>query len=171
MRIVGLMVSVLLLLAPACAQRREAPQQGNPPPQDTTTTAASTTALTTTLSTAPPTVDTVIPLSETRFLERAAVGQKLGADGMVDTELTTLKRSQPIYASVRAKEVPAGLVARVVWFGPGDKKIAEEQLPVPPDTRFVTFQAKNARTWKAGTYGVQVWLGGDNVYEQEFRLQ
>lgn len=167
MRIAGLMVSLLLLLAPACTQRREEPQQGSPPPQ----TATSATALTTTLTTAPPTVDTVIPLSETRLLDRAAVGPRLGADGMVETERTTIKRGQRIYASVRAKEVPAGLVARVIWFGAGDKKIAEKQLPVPQDTRLVTFEAKNARTWKAGTYRVQLWLGGDNVYEQEFRIQ
>lgn len=168
MKRLSLLLGVLGLFTLGCPARREAAETTT-----TATTAATQTAPATTAAptTAPPPVDTVIPIDRTRFLEKAAIGSAVGADGMVTTEVTSFRRGQTIHATVRASEVPQGLAARVVWFDAKNKEISSESKPVPVDTRTVAFQARNTRRWQPGKYRVELWLGGDTVYEQEFNLR
>lgn len=154
MRTLLLLSSILLL---SCQQMGEAPAP------DTTQTTAPTADASTTA------VDTVVPIGESRFFESAMVGTQLDPEGAVQVEATTLKRSGPIYATVRAREVPGGLAARASWFA-GTTKVAEETKPVPQDKRFVTFQPPDTKSWKPGDYTVELWLGGDQVAVKQIKV-
>lgn len=153
MRMLAILTSIILVLA--CQQQRE------PPAAESTTAPAADASLTA--------VDTVVPVGESTFFESAMVGTNLDADGAVQVEVTTLKRSGPIYATVRAKQVPGGLAARASWFA-GTTKVAEETKPIPPDKRFVTFQPPDTKSWKPGNYTVELWLGGNQVAVKQIKV-
>jgi hypothetical protein len=139
------------------------------------TPAASATSTASTMDTAAvPTASTVavvVPLERGRFFESAIIGGAVGNDGNVHTELTTFRKGQPIYVTVRAREVPVGLAARAVWFDPKNKEISMESKPVPVDAKVVTFQAPSTRRWQTGKHRVEIWLGGDQVVDQEIEIR
>jgi hypothetical protein len=160
MRMLALLSLLSVLIG--CQQRTETPA-GQPEQTVTSFEAVATDASTAV-------VDTVIPIAESRFFDSAAIGTQLGEDGAVAVEVTTVRRGGPIYATVRAKEVPAGLAARASWFA-GKTKVAEETKPIPPDKRFVTFAPPDTKSWKPGDYTVELYVGGDEVAVKQLKVQ
>jgi hypothetical protein len=154
------------LIALSCAPRTE---------QSSDTAATSMTSTGSTIGTADvpsaSSVQVVVPVAEEGFFESAMVGGAVGEDGNVQTEVTTFRRNQPIYVTVHANEVPTGLAARVVWFDPKKKEIGMETKPVPVDTKVVTFRAPSTRSWQPGKYRVEIWLGGDQVADEDIVIR
>lgn len=154
------------LIALACAPKTE---------QTSDTAATSTTSTSTSTATvdvpSASSVQVVVPVAEEGFFESAMVGGAVGEDGNVQTELTTFRKNQPIYVTVRANEVPTGLAARVVWIDPQKKEIGMETKPVPVDKKVVTFQAPSTRRWQPGKYRVEIWLGGDQVADEDIVIR
>ena len=171
MKLANFAMVILSILVFGCPQRREQTETVASETQTSTATTTAATTDTSVVTTAPPPVDTVIQIDRTRFLDQAGLGTAVGQDGMVQSQATTFRRGQPIYASIRAKEVPLGLAARAVWFDAKGKELSAESKPVPQNNRTVSFEARNAAKWRAGKYRVELWLGGDMVHKQEFTIQ
>lgn len=159
-------LALSVLIALSCAP-------GTEQSSDTAATSATSTVSSTATSDVPSasSVQVVVPIEEEGFFESAMVGGAVGEDGNVVTEVTTFRRNQPVYVTVRANEVPAGLAARAVWFNPKKKEIHAETKPVPVDMKVVTFQAPSTRAWQPGTYRVEIWLGGDQVFDEDIVIR
>lgn len=98
------------------------------------------------------------------LLEEAVVG--LERDGRI-VEAASVESGDPLIARIIAREVPEGLVGRVVW-STDDEIVAEEQKPIPADTRTVSFELPASVT--PGTHTVELYLGGNLVHSSQIRI-
>lgn len=112
----------------------------------------------------------VLPVEVPAFLDEAGIGTSRSEDGAVTATTTQIRRGSPIYASVRAKQAPAGLTARIVWTRESGEMLGQEQKLVPPTAKLVPFEAEGAEQWPPGRYRVEIWLGGDRVFHQPFTI-
>lgn len=59
---------------------------------------------------------------------------------------------------------------KVVWYGPEEMKLKEEQKTVNPGDEYLTFQAANTGDWQKGDYRVEIWIGDEKVNQQQFQI-
>lgn len=57
----------------------------------------------------------------------------------------------------------------MVWYGPGETKINEEQQTVATGNKYLSFQADTS-SWEKGDYRAEVWIGDEKVNTQQFQI-
>jgi hypothetical protein len=67
-------------------------------------------------------------------------------------------------------DAPAGSAVKVVWYGPGEKKVAEEQKTVQTGEHYMNFKAADTASWPKGDYRAEVWIGDEKVNTQQFNV-
>ena len=74
-----------------------------------------------------------------------------------------------VHLAAEVGDTPAGSAIKVVWFGPGETRLAEETKPVPTGAHYLSFNTKTDG-WAVGDYRAEVWIGDEKVNTQQFQI-
>ncbi|HEX9943667.1 MAG TPA: hypothetical protein VGG03_16780, partial [Thermoanaerobaculia bacterium] len=102
------------------------------------------------------------PVEAQTMVDDVTIGHKVGSDGMIAAadQGDDFAPGDPIYITMKVGDAPAGSKVKVVWYGPGEKKIDEEEKTVPQGQQYLTFyQAPGKSFWGKGDYRAEVWIG------------
>lgn len=109
-----------------------------------------------------------VPMEIPILLDKAALGVGTSPAEGVAEEKDSFTASERVRAAMRTREVPSGMVGRVEWLDEDGKTIKEEQKSIPAAMQWVVFDAP---ALKAGTYKVELYLGGNLVETKPFRVR
>jgi outer membrane lipoprotein-sorting protein len=154
-----LSLSVALFLG-ACKQEGAEPEAGAPP-EATTTEMAGTSS-----------PSDVSPIAAQTWIDDVTIGHALGADGTIPTGRTgdDFAAGRPIHVAMRVGDAPAGSAVKIVWYGPNETKIGEEQKNVATGATTLAFSATNTKGWAKGDYRAEIWIGDEKVNTQQFQI-
>jgi hypothetical protein len=112
------------------------------------------------------------PVEAQTFIDDVTIGHKVGSDGMIAAadQGDDFAPGDPIYITMKVGDAPAGSKVKVAWYGPGEKKINDEEKTVSQGESYLTFSATNTGSWEKGDYRAEVWVGDEKVNQQEFNL-
>lgn len=111
------------------------------------------------------------PVEAQTMIDDVTIGKQVGADGMIAAENQgdDFAPGETVYITMNAADAPAGSAVKVVWYGPGETKINEEEKQVATGAQYLTFQADTA-SWAKGDYRAEVWVGDEKVNTQQFQV-
>ena len=111
------------------------------------------------------------PVEAQTMVDDFTIGTKVGADGMIapEDQGDDFAPGETVYYTMNVADAPAGSAVKVVWFGPGETRINEEEKTVESGAQYLTFQADTAN-WEKGDYRAEVWIGDEKVNTQQFQV-
>ena len=112
------------------------------------------------------------PVTAQTWVDDVTLGNELGADGAIvaGKQGDDFVPGQPIHLAMTVNDAPANASVKVVWFAPGESKIAEESKSVTAGQKFMNFSAKDTAKWAKGDYRVEVWVADEKVNQQIFQM-
>lgn len=114
----------------------------------------------------------IAPTTAQSWLDDVTIGSELGADGAMATGKTgdDFAPGQPIHIAIETGDAPPNSVVKIVWYGPNETKIGEENKPVVAGQKYLNFTATDTASWAKGDYRAEVWIGDEKVNTQQFNL-
>lgn len=111
------------------------------------------------------------PVEAQTMIDDVTIGKQAGADGMIAAENQgdDFAPGETVYITMNAADAPASSAVKVVWYGPGETKINEEEKTVQSGSQYLTFQADTA-SWEKGDYRAEIWIGDEKVNTQQFQI-
>lgn len=128
--------------------------------------------------------DDLNPIAAQTYVDDVMIGHMLGSDGtmMMDHMAGTtgtmaaspmedsFAQGQPVHVTMSVKDAPADSAVRVVWYGPNDEMIAEEQKHIPAGANNLAFSAMDTSMWPMGDCRAEVWIGDERVSTKSFMM-
>lgn len=113
----------------------------------------------------------VSPVNAQTWVDDVTIGHEVAADGSIATGQggDDFAPGQPINLAMKVDDAPQNTAVKVVWFGPGETKINEENKTITPGQKYLTFTA-NTTGWAKGDYRAEVWVGDEKVNTQQFQI-
>jgi hypothetical protein len=114
----------------------------------------------------------VAPTTAQSWIDDVTIGHELAADGSMATGKggDDFAPGQPVYVTMEVGDAPPNSTVKVLWYGPGETKITEESKPVTAGQKYLSFEAKNTKSWAKGDYRAEVWIGDEKVNTQQFQI-
>ena len=114
----------------------------------------------------------VAPTTAQSWLDDVTIGSELAADGSMATGKTgdDFAPGQAIHIAIETGDAPPGAVVKLVWYGPNETKIGEENKPVVAGQKYLNFTATNTASWAKGDYRAEIWVGDEKVNTQQFQI-
>lgn len=111
------------------------------------------------------------PVEAQTFVDDVTIGKRV-VEGMIPTEAQgdDFAPGETVYVTMKVGDAPAGSAVKLVWYGPGETKINEEQKSVNQGDQYLTFEAANTSSWQMGDYRAEVWVGDEKVNQQQFQV-
>lgn len=152
-----ILVIALLLIAAACGRDETAE-----PPAATTTVEQP--------GTSSP-ADVSPPVAQS-WLDDVTIGSEVAPDGSIVTGKTgdDFAPGQKVHLSVETGDAPPNSTVKVVWYGPNETKIGEENKTVTSGQKYLTFSSSDTASWAKGDYRAEVWIGDEKVNTQQFQI-
>lgn len=117
-------------------------------------------------------LDDLNPAAAQSYIDSVKMGHGLGLDGSIaaDKADDNFTPGQPIHLAMTVKDAPADAAVKVVWYGPNETKIVEEQKKVPRGATTLAYSATDTSSWAKGDYRADIWIGDEKVSSQQFRI-
>lgn len=164
MKVRTLLVGVALIgiVAFGCKKAEEGAQ----PESGDTATAATTSEIPGTTS-----PNDLNPVRAQSYIDDVTIGHEVAADGTIPTGKTgdDFAPGQKVNITMKVNNAPAGTAVKVVFYGPGEKKVGEETKQVATGATYLAFQ-QATKGWPKGDYRAEVWTGDEKVNTQEFQI-
>lgn len=114
----------------------------------------------------------IAPTTAQSWLDDVTIGHQLAADGSMTTGKggDDFAPGQPIHIAIETADAPPGAVVKVVWYGPNETKINEENKPVVAGQKYLNFTAADTAKWAKGDYRAEIWIGDEKVNTQQFQI-
>ena len=114
----------------------------------------------------------IAPTTAQSWIDDVTIGSELGADGAMAAGKTgdDFAPGQPVYLSMEVGDAPPNSAVKVVWYGPNETKIGEENKPVVAGQKYLNFTSADTKTWAKGDYRAEVWIGDEKVNTQQFNI-
>ena len=114
----------------------------------------------------------VAPITAQTWLDDVTIGSELAPDGSMAAGKTgdDFAPGQPIHLTIETGDAPPAAVVKVVWYGPNETKIGEENKPVVSGQKYLSFTAADTASWAKGDYRAEVWIGDEKVNTQQFQI-
>lgn len=114
----------------------------------------------------------IAPPTAQSWLDDVTIGSELAPDGSMATGKTgdDFAPGQPIHIAIETGDAPPGAVVKVVWYGPNETKIGEENKPVVSGQKYLNFTATDTASWAMGDYRAEIWVGDEKVNTQQFQI-
>ena len=114
----------------------------------------------------------IAPTTAQSWLDDVTIGHELSADGSIVTGKggDDFAPGHPIHIAIETGDAPPGAVVKVVWYGPNETKINEENKPVVAGQKYLNFTAPDTSSWAKGDYRAEVWIGDEKVNTQQFQI-
>ncbi len=106
------------------------------------------------------------------WIDDVTIGHEVAADGSMVTGKggDDFAPGQPIFVTMKVSDAPLTSTVKVVWYGPGEAKVGEENKPVVAGQKYLSFTVKNTKKWAKGDYRAEVWIGDEKVNTQQFQI-
>ena len=152
-----ILVAILAMTFFACGRDETAE-----PPADTTTVEQAGTA----------SPSDIAPTTAQSWIDDVTIGHELAADGSMATGRggDDFAPGQPIHVTMEVGDAPPNSSVKVVWYGPNETKIGEENKPVVSGQKYLAFTASDSASWAKGDYRAEVWIGDEKVNTQQFQI-
>ena len=114
----------------------------------------------------------ISPTTAQSWIDDVTIGSELAADGSMVAGKTgdDFAPGQPIHLTMEVGDAPPSSAVKVVWYGPNETKIGEEDKPVVAGQKYLTFTATDTASWAKGDYRAEVWIGDEKVNTQQFQI-
>jgi hypothetical protein len=114
----------------------------------------------------------VAPTTAQSWIDDVTIGHELGADGSMVTGKAgdDFAPGQPIHVTMEVGDAPPNSAVKVVWYGPNETKIGEENKPVVAGQKYLSFTTTDTASWAKGDYRAEVWIGDEKVNTQQFQI-
>jgi hypothetical protein len=111
------------------------------------------------------------PVEAQTMVDDVTIGHQVEADGTIAAanQGDDFAPGQPVYVTMKVGDAPAGSKVKVAWYGPGEKKLSDDEKPVVAGQTYLTFEAKTD-SWPKGDYRAEVWIGDEKVNQQQFNI-
>lgn len=111
------------------------------------------------------------PITAQTWIDDVTIGHELGADGAIVVGKTgdDFAPGQPVNIAMTVNDAPAGSAVKLVWYGPNETKINEENKSITPGQQKLNFTA-NSKGWAKGDYRAEIWVGDEKVNTQQFQI-
>lgn len=103
------------------------------------------------------------------FIDRAALGDKVGPDGNVTQEAVRVPTGQPMYLTLYLHDSPVGLHTRAVWTDRATKKVVYQEQRDMKGAKVATFSL-DTKKLAPGRYHVEGYWGGNVAADKEFEI-
>jgi hypothetical protein len=112
------------------------------------------------------------PIEAQTAVDDVTLGRQVGADGTIPAEAQgdDFAPGETVHLSMEVGDTPAGSAVKVVWFGPNETRIGDEEKTVEAGQTYLGFQSADTGTWQKGDYRAEVWIGDEKVNQQEFQI-
>ncbi|HYI12325.1 MAG TPA: hypothetical protein VEK57_24945 [Thermoanaerobaculia bacterium] len=114
----------------------------------------------------------IAPTTAQSWLDDVTIGHELAPDGSIVTGTggDDFAPGQPIHIAIETGDAPPAAVVKVVWYGPNETKINEENKPVVAGQKYLNFTAADTASWAKGDYRAEIWIGDEKVNTQQFQI-
>lgn len=114
----------------------------------------------------------IAPTTAQSWIDDVTIGSELAADGAMAAGKTgdDFAPGQAIHLSMEVGDAPPNSAVKVVWYGPNETKIGEENKPVVAGQKYLNFTAADTAAWAKGDYRAEVWIGDEKVNTQQFQI-
>lgn len=114
----------------------------------------------------------IAPSTAQSWIDDVTIGSELAADGSMVAGKTgdDFAPGQPIHLTMEVGDAPPASTVKVVWYGPNETKINEENKPVVSGQKYLSFTAQDTASWAKGDYRAEVWIGDEKVNTQQFQI-
>lgn len=111
------------------------------------------------------------PVEAQTMIDDVTIGKTVGADGMIATENQgdDFAPGETVNVVMNAADAPASSAVKIVWYGPGETKINEEEKTVATGAQYLGFSA-DTTGWAKGDYRAEIWIGDEKVNTQQFQV-
>jgi hypothetical protein len=105
------------------------------------------------------------------WIDDVTIGHELAADGSMVAGRTgdDFAPGQPVKITMAVGDAPPASTVKIVWYGPGETKIGEDNKPVVAGQKYLPFN-KETKGWTKGDYRAEVWIGDEKVNTQQFQI-
>ena len=114
----------------------------------------------------------VAPTTAQSWIDDVTIGSELAPDGSMVTGKTgdDFAPGQTVYLTMEVGDAPPNSAVKVVWYGPNETKIGEENKPVVAGQKYLSFTSSDTKAWAKGDYRAEVWIGDEKVNTQQFQI-
>lgn len=114
----------------------------------------------------------VAPVTAQAWIDDVTLGHELAADGSMVTGKTgdDFAPGKPVHLTMQVGDAPPTSTVKVVWYGPNETKIGEDNKPVVAGQKYLSFTAADTKSWAKGDYRAEVWIGDEKVNTQQFQI-
>lgn len=114
----------------------------------------------------------VAPVTAQTWIDDVTLGHELAADGSMVTGKTgdDFAPGEKVYLTMEVGDAPPSSSVKVVWYGPNETKIGEENKPVVAGQKYLPFTSADTKSWAKGDYRAEVWIGDEKVNTQQFQI-
>lgn len=114
----------------------------------------------------------VAPITAQTWIDDVTIGSELAPDGSMVVGKTgdDFAPGQPIHLTMEVGDAPPGSTVKIVWYGPNETKIGEENKSVVAGEKYLSFTATDTASWAKGDYRAEVWIGDEKVNQQQFQI-
>jgi hypothetical protein len=114
----------------------------------------------------------IAPTTAQSWIDDVTIGTELAADGAMAAGHTgdDFAPGPPVLLSMEVGDAPPNSTVKVVWYGPNETKIGEENKPVVAGQKYLSFTSADTKTWAKGDYRAEVWIGDEKVNTQQFNI-
>lgn len=115
--------------------------------------------------------DVAPPVAQS-WIDDVTIGHELGPDGSMVAGKggDDFAPGQPVHVTMEVGDAPPGSAVKVVWYGPNETKIGEENKPVVSGQKYLAFTSASTSSWAKGDYRAEVWIGDEKVNTQQFQI-
>ena len=114
----------------------------------------------------------IAPTTAQSWIDDVTIGSELAADGSMVVGKTgdDFAPGQTVHLSMEVGDAPPNSIVKVVWYGPNETKIGEENKPVVAGQKYLAFSSGDTKSWAKGDYRAEVWIGVEKVNTQQFNI-
>ena len=114
----------------------------------------------------------VAPVTAQTWIDDVTIGSELAPDGSMVAGKTgdDFAPGQAVHLTMEVGDAPPASTVKVVWYGPNETKIGEENKPVVAGQKYLSFTAADTASWAKGDYRAEVWIGDEKVNTQQFQI-
>ena len=111
------------------------------------------------------------PATESVRVTDVDLGRSLGADKRVADKTDSFKPNETVYVSVTTEGSASSATLKARWTYEGDQLVQESSQTIAPTGTAVTeFHVAKPDGWPKGSYKVEVFLNGNPVESESFKV-
>ncbi|HEY2941468.1 MAG TPA: hypothetical protein VGN09_03450 [Vicinamibacteria bacterium] len=111
------------------------------------------------------------PAAESVRVTDVDVGRSLGSDKRVADKTDSFKPNETVYVSVTTQGSAPSATLKARWTYEGDQLVQESSQTIAPTGTAVTeFHVAKPDGWPKGSYKVEVFLNGNSVETESFKV-